>query len=295
MLIRGETGTGKELVARAIHAASGRPGEFVAVNVAGLDDAMFSDTLFGHEAGAFTGAAKARPGMVNRAATGTLFLDEVGDLSPSSQVKLLRMLQEREFVPLGSDTPIPVRARIVAAMHASPDALRPDLYFRLRAYEVELPPLRERVGDLPRLLEQFLHEAAEDLQRPVPSVSPRLYDSLKHYPFPGNVRELRAMAFQAVGQNHKPRIPNRAFLDQIQMGVASGSAPSSDEISFPRPLPSLAQITRAAVQEALEQSDGNRSAAARLLGVSRPTVARYAPEAEKAPVRVTSPTLADAG
>jgi len=133
VLVLGETGTGKELVARALHAASGRDGKFVAVNVSGLDDTVFSDTLFGHEAGAFTGAAKERKGLIETAGTGTLFLDEIGDLAEAAQVKLLRLLQEREYHPLGSDTPRRLRARVVAATHRDPTELRQDLYFRLRS------------------------------------------------------------------------------------------------------------------------------------------------------------------
>jgi DNA-binding NtrC family response regulator len=133
VLIAGETGTGKELVARALHDVGDRPGPFVALNAAGLDDTMFSDALFGHRSGAFTGAREARKGLIETAGTGTLFLDEIGDLKEASQVKLLRLLQEREYYPLGSDTPRRLRARVVAATHRDPSALREDLYYRLRA------------------------------------------------------------------------------------------------------------------------------------------------------------------
>ena len=149
VLITGETGTGKELLARALHDASARPGPFVAVNAAGLDDTMFSDTLFGHQTGAFTGATTSREGMVEKAAKGTLFLDEIGDLPEASQVKLLRLVQEREYYPLGSDTARSMDARVIAATQQDPTRLRPDLYFRLRLYHAQVPPLRQRLGDLP--------------------------------------------------------------------------------------------------------------------------------------------------
>ena len=172
VLVTGETGSGKELVAQALHAVGDRDGPFVAVNVAGLDDAMFSDTLFGHLPGAFTGASGTRKGMIEQAGSGTLFLDEIGDLAEASQVKLLRLLQEGEYHPLGSDEPSRLRARVVAATHRDPSGFRQDLYYRLRAYHVRVPPLRERLGDLPLLVQHFLGLAADDLGKPRPTVPP---------------------------------------------------------------------------------------------------------------------------
>ncbi len=161
VLIRGETGTGKELIAKAIHQLSGKTGEFVAINVAGLDDNIFSDTLFGHVKGAFTGADADRLGLVDRAANGTLFLDEIGDLSPSSQIKLLRLLQEKEYMPLGQDTNRRSTARIIASTHVDlwnlqqKELFRQDLHYRLRTHRIILPPLRERKEDLGILVETF--------------------------------------------------------------------------------------------------------------------------------------------
>jgi DNA-binding NtrC family response regulator len=215
VLITGETGSGKELVARALHAAGRRRGNFCAVNVAGLDDTMFSDTLFGHKAGAFTGAAGARKGMIEQAGRGTLFLDEIGDLSEASQVKLLRVLQEREYHTLGDDTPKRLEARVVAATHQDASKLRRDLYFRLRAYHVRIPPLRERTGDLPSLVNHFVREAAHDLGRKPPVVPQRLYLMLSRYDFPGNVRELRAMVFDAVARHTAGSLPVEPFLEAI--------------------------------------------------------------------------------
>jgi DNA-binding NtrC family response regulator len=224
-LITGETGTGKELVARAIHDVSGRRGPFVAVNVAGLDDTMFSDTLFGHRPGAFTGATGTRRGIIEQAGRGTLFLDEIGDLSQASQVKLLRLLQEREYYTLGDDTPKRLEARVVAATHKDPSSLRRDLYFRLRSYHVRIPPLRDRLGDLPMLLHHIVREAAADLRKAPPVIPERIYRALSHYDFPGNIRELRAMVFDAVARHKSGPLSADPFIEA--MGAAAD--PAQDE------------------------------------------------------------------
>ena len=195
VLVTGETGVGKELIAKAIHRASGRNGEFVSVNVAGLDENVFADTLFGHQKGAFTGAAEQREGLVQKAKDGTLFLDEMGDLDLSSQVKLLRLLQEREYLPLGSDIPRKSHARIVAATNKKVDELRnspsfrKDLFYRLNSHHISVPPLRERPEDISLLLLHFIEKAANDLGKKVPTIPPELSTLLKTYHFPGNVRE----------------------------------------------------------------------------------------------------------
>jgi DNA-binding NtrC family response regulator len=216
-LITGETGTGKELIARALHELSGRRGPFVAVNVAGLDDTMFSDTLFGHRPGAFTGASGTRRGMIEQAGRGTLFLDEIGDLAEASQVKLLRVLQEREYYTLGDDVPKRLEARVIAATHQDPARLRRDLYFRLRSYHVRIPPLRERLGDLPLLVNHIVREAAQDLGRQPPVVPERLYRALGRYEFPGNIRELRAMVFDAVARHTTGPLPVDPFIESMGM------------------------------------------------------------------------------
>ncbi|MCH9649443.1 MAG: sigma-54 dependent transcriptional regulator [Deltaproteobacteria bacterium] len=272
VLISGETGTGKELLAQALHQVSLCEGPFMGVNVAGLDDAMFSDTLFGHRAGAFTGAAGNRKGMIEKAEGGTLFLDEIGDLSEASQVKLLRLIQEREFYPLGSDSPRPLRARVVAATHRAASALRQDLYFRLRSYRVRLPPLRQRLGDLPALVERFAKAAAEDLGRPEPEVPPELFVHLSRYHFPGNVRELQAMVFDAVARQQTGQLPLQPFLESMAEQPPPkdfASAGNGEEnIDFPFPLPSMKQITQSAIQEALRRAQGSSSTAAEMLALS---------------------------
>ena len=204
VLITGETGVGKELIGRCIHAASGRSGSFVPVNVAGLDDTLFADTLFGHVKGAYTGADAAREGMVAKAGEGTLFLDEIGDLAPESQIKLLRLLQEREYYPLGTDRPRPASARFVFATNldiakAMGDGkFRKDLLYRLRSHHIRIPPLRERPSDLPVLLDHFFQKAAKVVGKDQPPVPRELLPLLGSYAFPGNIRELEGMVFDAV-------------------------------------------------------------------------------------------------
>jgi two-component system nitrogen regulation response regulator GlnG len=206
-LITGETGTGKELIARVLHRLSGRPGELIALNVAGLDDTMFSDTLFGHTRGAFTGADRSREGLIATAADGTVFLDEIGDLSVGSQVKLLRLLQDGTFYPLGADRPRQSRARVVVAtntdvVHAlQAGTFRKDLYYRLRTHHLHVPPLRSRPGDVPLLLNHFVDKAVRELHKSPPRVPLALYQLLKTYVFPGNVRELEALVFDAVARH----------------------------------------------------------------------------------------------
>lgn len=210
VLITGESGVGKELVAKVIHDLSGRQGEFVPVNVAGLDDNIFADTLFGHKKGAFTGADKARQGLVENAKAGTLFLDEIGDLTAASQVKLLRLVQEREYLPIGSDVTRKTDARIIAATNVAPgslsepDRFRSDLYYRLRAHHVHIPPLRERREDLPLLVDHFLRQGCQGRKRP--SVPAELLPMLSAYSFPGNVRELRFLILDALSCSGDERL-----------------------------------------------------------------------------------------
>ncbi len=186
-----------------MHNASGRKGNFVPVNVAGLDDNVFSDTLFGHKKGAFTGASEARIGLAEKAKNGTLFLDEIGDLSPASQTKLLRLLQEHEFMPLGSDMAKRSSARIITATHQSITGMqeqgkfRKDLFFRLRGHMLNIPPLRERRGDLPLLISHFLNEVQAETSSEVEADVHELSAFLDSYPFPGNVRELQHLVHDA--------------------------------------------------------------------------------------------------
>lgn len=221
LLICGESGTGKELLAKAAHQLSNRSGPLVSVNVAGLDDNVFADTLFGHQRGAFTGAERSRPGLIEEAADGTLFLDEIGDLSMASQVKLLRLLQEGEYYPLGSDRPKRIRARVIVATHQelqqrqTEGSFRRDLYYRLCTHQIQIPPLRQRKEDLPLLLDHFLAQAAAELDKPVPAYPPELPLLLSNYHFPGNIRELRALIFDAVSRHRSHLLSMEVFRQVI--------------------------------------------------------------------------------
>jgi DNA-binding NtrC family response regulator len=278
VLIRGETGAGKELFGRAVHRASGVPGKLVTVNTGGLDDAMLGDALFGHRKGAYTGAAESRDGLVRQASGGTLFLDEIGDLSLQSQIKLLRILETREYYPLGSDLAHSADCRFVVATSADMDALvasgrfRRDLYYRLATHEVRIPPLRERKEDLPLLLDHFLDRACADLSRDRVAVSPQIYAYLESYDFPGNVRELRSMVYDAVGSHSSRILPIAAFPKLRARPVEP--TPEADGVVYPSCLPSLKAAVRLLVEEALKRSGGNQALAANLVGITPQAMSR---------------------
>ena len=281
VLITGETGVGKELVARAIHAISGRKGEFVAVNVAGLDDTMFSDTLFGHAKGAYTGAGQERKGLIGTAMGGTLFLDEIGDLEPKTQIKLLRLLETREYFSLGSDLARRTDARFIVATNQDmrkavlEGTLRRDLYYRLHTHQVHVPPLRERLDDLPVLIDHFLKQACGEYEKDVPALPGRLLGLLRRYGFPGNVRELRSMIFDAVSRQKAGQL----CLDSFELALGTGGElahkPGEEEIlAIGSRFPTLKQATEILIDEALARSGGNQAKAAKLLGISPPALSR---------------------
>lgn len=278
VLITGETGTGKELFAKAVHRVSGRTGEFVAVTVSGLDDTTFSDALFGHKKGAFTGAEQKREGFIASAQGGTLFLDEIGDLSAPSQVKLLRLLQEREYYPLGEDQPRTSNARIVVATNVNLKAaleeghFRQDLYYRLRPHHVHIPPLRDRVEDIPALVEMFVDKAAAELQHKPPAIPPALYQLLQTYGFPGNVRELEGMVFDAVARQTSSVLALQSFR-QV-MGLEAENDTDEGKATFNSfeqlaQLPTLKEAEEALISEALRRAGDNQGVAANLLGITR--------------------------
>ena len=284
VLITGETGTGKELFAEAVHKASGRKGELVTVNVAGVDDDFFSDTLFGHKKGAFTGAESERKGLIEKADNGTLFLDEIGDLSIASQVKLLRLLQDGSYYPLGSDIAKLSDARIIVATHRdiktmqAGDTFRQDIYYRLKSHHIAIPPLRERKSDVPYLIDHFISKAATTLSKIRPTAPKELYTLLANYPFPGNVRELEGIIFEAVSVH----ISGILSLESIRKNIAVHNKErnskdavslldhqSNELLSFPGRFPTLEEAEDSLIEEALKRAEGNQTIAAELLGISR--------------------------
>ncbi len=290
VLIRGETGVGKELIARTLHTLSGLKGSFVAVNVAGLDDNVFSDALFGHVRGAFTGAERDRRGLIEQASGGTLFLDEIGDLSTASQVKLLRLLQEGEYFPLGQDDAKRTDVRIVASSNVDlwerqkAGLFRKDLNYRLRTHRIYIPPLRERLDDIPLLLEHFLVEAARTLDKKTPVLPSELAPLLRTYPFPGNVRELQTLVFDAVSRHKGSGLSLDVFKAHIRLYQSRENAipqaatptpePGPAPIGFSEKLPTIKQATDLLVAEAMRRSGGNQSVAAGLLGITQQALSK---------------------
>jgi len=281
LLVTGESGVGKESLVRAAHDLSGRSGPLVALNVAGLDDGVFADTLFGHVRGAFTGADMQRRGLVEEAAGGTLFLDEIGDLSVASQVKLLRLLQEGEYYPLGSDHPRRLCARVIAATHADLAAregeglFRRDLYFRLRTHHVVVPPLRERPEDIAVLLDHFLGEAAAAMGKRKPTPPQELATLLATYAFPGNIRELAAMVYDAVSLHTGRMLSMESFKRHIGAPESAPAAATDDNPFAGLPaLPSFAQAEKLLLAEAMTRSGGRQTLASRLLGVTQSALSK---------------------
>lgn len=288
VLIMGETGVGKELIAQAISALSGRTGAFVTVNVAGLDDNIFSDTLFGHKKGAFTGADHPREGLICAATAGTIFLDEIGDLNESSQIKLLRLIQEREFYPMGSDLMKKSDARIIVSTNRdltlmiSSGKFRKDLYYRLCAHRINVPPLRERREDIPLLLDHFLGEAARSFakQKPVPSFEVPAILSTCH--FEGNVRELRAMVFDAVARHTSGMLTLDSFVGLVREDAlpAESSSPSPNKdideaiYAFFGRFPTMKEVEEYLISAAMKLTNGNQRSAAQLLGIARQTLSK---------------------
>lgn len=278
VLITGESGTGKELLARAVHDAGNLKGEFIAVNVSGLDDTMFTDTLFGHLKGSYTGADTARGGLVESAEGGTLFLDEIGDMELSSQVKLLRLLQEGEYYPLGSDKAKNAHIRVVAATNADlqqrmdDGTFRKDLFYRLISHHIVVPPVRDRKEDIPPLVDFLVEEECKALRRVVPKIPVSTVNRLLAYDFPGNVRELQAILIDGLSRcNGNELMPVHLEDYFSRRGMESTAAVS---ISYREPFPKLSEVEDFFINEAMKRSEGNQSAAAKLLGISQSTLSR---------------------
>jgi DNA-binding NtrC family response regulator len=286
VLITGETGVGKEIVARVLHSLSERPGKFVAVNVAGVDESLFSDTLFGHKKGAFTGADTDRQGLIAEAAAGTLFLDEIGDLNAVAQIKLLRLMQEYEYMPLGSNVSEAADVRVVVATHQDLAALqetgkfRKDLYYRLKCHHIHIPPLRERKQDIPLLVDYFVTRAAEAMKKRRPAVPKGLTDLLGAYSFPGNVRELESMMFDAVSKTDTGIISKANLSQHLESstGTFAAAAKAAGDQGSPldgwEQLPTLDEIDRLLVLESMRRANGNQTVAARILGISQPALSK---------------------
>ncbi|MDB4888401.1 MAG: hypothetical protein JWL61_256 [Gemmatimonadetes bacterium] len=269
VLIRGESGTGKELIARAIHTHSAWASEpFVPVNCAALPSTLLESELFGHVRGAFTGAHETRRGRFALAGKGTIFLDEIGDTSLEFQTKLLRVVQDREFQPVGAEKTERTDARVIAATHQDLESMiderrfREDLYYRLRVVEIEIPPLRDRSSDIPLLARHMITRAGQSLGASVPVLSPEALDSLIGHSWPGNVRELENCIKRAVV-------------------IASGSVIRPEHLSFMAPrkkedgkLSSLDEVEYEQVLRVLSATDNHKGKTAEILGVSRPRLRR---------------------
>jgi len=284
VLISGETGVGKELVAKAVHTLSGLKGGFVSINIAGLDDQMFSDTLFGHRRGAFTGALNNRDGLIMKAANGTIFLDEIGDLNEISQIKLLRLLQENEYYPLGSDNPLKSSARLVVATNKNlrqcmnEGKFRKDLYYRLCIHQVALPPLRKRPDDIPLLLDHFIRQAAKAMGKGRLSYRKELVDFLVTYKFPGNIRELQSIVHDFVSRTTTSRLSTTLLKkiiareqDPAKFAMEQGNSMASLDVNgiiFPS-FPTLKYAETFLIDKALELANNNQGTAAKMLGITR--------------------------
>jgi Nif-specific regulatory protein len=268
VLLLGETGTGKELTARTIHMNSPRRDKpFIAINCAALPETLLESELFGHEKGAFTGAVAQKMGRFELADNGTLFLDEIGDISQNTQVKLLRVLQEREFVRVGGTKTIACDVRIIAATNRDlreamqSGRFREDLYYRLNVFPIHMPPLRQRREDIPLLVDHFVHQAALDLRLPRPQVSNESMAMLTSYDWPGNIRELQNVVERAVlmaegGTIHPAHLPKEIVGETPEMSSETGEA-------------SLWEYEKALIIKSLRESGWNQSKAARALGISR--------------------------
>ncbi len=293
ILVTGETGVGKELMIQAIYNLGGSDKPLVSANVAGIDEHVFSDTLFGHVKGAFTGADQKRPGLVEKAGGGILHLDEIGDLNHEAQVKLLRLLEESEYFPLGSDTPRVANVRVVVSTNRDIETLkgserfRKDLFYRLRTHHIHIPPLRERADDIPLLLDHFIEEAGRSMNRePLPGRTPEVVQLLANCSFPGNVRELKSAVHDAVSRCTGDRLTLSDFQNVAGRAgsvvpqnpvrpAAGGDGAISDGLPDESVIPTIEEATARLIDRALERAGNNKSLAARMLGISRQRLLRH--------------------
>jgi two-component system, NtrC family, response regulator AtoC len=276
VLVTGESGTGKELIAKALHQLSPRAKQpFVTVHCAALAPTLLESELFGHERGAFTGAHERRIGRFELAQGGTLFLDEIGEIDQTIQVKLLRFLGERTFERVGSNKTLSADVRLVAATNKNLEELvkagkfREDLFFRLRVVEIELPPLRERTGDIPLLAQSFLREFAKENGKPVNDFTADALEALMNFSWPGNVRELRTAIEHAVVLCRGERIS----LRDLPTSLRGGSSPGGTKLLLGKDL-TVKDAEKQLILRALKETDGNRTRAAQKIGMSRRTFHR---------------------
>jgi two-component system response regulator HydG len=272
VLIAGESGTGKELVAEALHKAGCRAGKpLVKVNCAALSDTLLESELFGHVRGSFTGAVKDRVGRFQKADGGTIFLDEIGDISPKMQLRLLRVLQEREIERIGDSSPVKVDIRVIAATNRDlaemvrEGTFREDLYYRLKVIKVELPPLRERLEDIPLLVDHFIEKMNVSMGRQVQSVSGDVQKIFARYDWPGNIRELEHVMEYAFARCHQPVVTLDHLPAEIKTVGGNGEVSNADETATDEP---------ELILRSLEKTSGNKAKAARLLGIDRKTLYR---------------------
>jgi DNA-binding NtrC family response regulator len=285
VLVTGESGTGKELVARAIHTHGPRSGApFVAVNCGALTETLLESELFGHVRGSFTGATNNKRGLFEHAAEGTVFLDEISETSPALQVKLLRVLQEREVVPVGGSEVIKVRARVIAASNgdleklSAAGAFRRDLLYRLNVLQLHLPPLRERRDDIPLLVAHFILKHSLNGQPPV-TIEEEAMRGLSAYSWPGNVRELENVVERAITLSQGGRITSNDLPPRVSLEHAGNVTPplSTDDLDgLFSGLPSLDELERRYILHVLDATGSNRKRAAEILGINRKTLYRMA-------------------
>jgi transcriptional regulator with PAS, ATPase and Fis domain len=279
VLIVGESGVGKEVIANAIHARSRRAGRpIVKLNCAAFPQTMIEGELFGYVKGAFTGAVHDFSGMIAAADGGALFLDEISDMPPDLQTRFLRVLQEREYRPLGSTRTMKADFRVIAstnrpiAQALAENRLRSDLYYRLNTFQIEVPPLRERKQDIPPLIALFLRQFAQQLGKPEPDVAPDAFQKLLDYGWPGNVRELQNAIEYAVVLARKGFIGVKELPAEVQLPTVLQQSERGPAAAGRTGVQSLYDVERNTILQALAECHGNKKKAAQLLGIQRPTL-----------------------